>query len=330
MAKEEEKKVLPTPKPTISSLSQAAERQMANKEKKEEPAPVKEKESDDDIIARALIGIAPALLGAAIGGDVGGSVGAKAGMAGLQDIGEQEKEKKEERALAAAGEQKRLEKQDERSFQKQMLAQKQANDKELEMIKQESRRQLLAMGSKAQPKPTERQAATFAKRLEQAEGVFENLAASGTDPTSAKFAGQRYLPEMFKPENVKMQEQAERNFVNAVLRRESGAAISASEFDSAEKQYFPRIGDTPAVLRQKEINRKIAMQGLVAEAGGRAIGDIDLNQITASSTIPEQGMGLNLGVQSAQAADPLLAADPTNMTDEQLDQMLMQLKQRAE
>lgn len=36
-------------------------------------------------------------------------------------------------------------------------------------------------------------------------------------------------------------EQAKTNFVNAVLRRESGAKISDEEFDSAEKQYFVQI-----------------------------------------------------------------------------------------
>jgi hypothetical protein len=34
---------------------------------------------------------------------------------------------------------------------------------------------------------------------------------------------------------VQQQEQAERNFINAVLRKESGAAIAPSEFMSAQK-----------------------------------------------------------------------------------------------
>jgi len=35
-------------------------------------------------------------------------------------------------------------------------------------------------------------------------------------------------------------EQAKKNFVNAVLRLESGAVISPSEFTNADKQYFPQ------------------------------------------------------------------------------------------
>lgn len=34
-------------------------------------------------------------------------------------------------------------------------------------------------------------------------------------------------------------EQAQRNFINSVLRQESGAAIADSEFENAKKQYFP-------------------------------------------------------------------------------------------
>lgn len=57
-------------------------------------------------------------------------------------------------------------------------------------------------------------------------------------------------------------DQAQRDFINAVLRRESGAAISNSEFENARKQYLPQPGDGPDVLAQKERNRALAAQGL--------------------------------------------------------------------
>lgn len=65
-------------------------------------------------------------------------------------------------------------------------------------------------------------------------------------------------------------EQAQRDFINAVLRQESGAAIAASEFDNAKKQYFPQPGDTKGVLAQKEANRKLAIQGFKNSAGKAA------------------------------------------------------------
>lgn len=60
-------------------------------------------------------------------------------------------------------------------------------------------------------------------------------------------------------------EQAQRDFINAVLRRESGAVIADSEFANAAQQYFPQPGDSKAVLEQKAKNRRLAVNGLLAE-----------------------------------------------------------------
>jgi hypothetical protein len=62
-------------------------------------------------------------------------------------------------------------------------------------------------------------------------------------------------------------EQAKRDFVNAQLRRESGAAISQGEFTSAEKQYFPIPGDSPEVIKQKSANRRAAVEAMGREGG---------------------------------------------------------------
>ena len=71
-------------------------------------------------------------------------------------------------------------------------------------------------------------------------------------------------------ENDQKAEQAQRDFVNSILRQESGAAIAASEFDNAIKQYFPQPGDGDAVMRQKAANRKLAIRGLKNSAGKAA------------------------------------------------------------
>ena len=61
--------------------------------------------------------------------------------------------------------------------------------------------------------------------------------------------------------------QAERDFINAILRRESGAAIAPSEFESARKQYIPQPGDRPETLEQKRLARERAFTGLTRELG---------------------------------------------------------------
>jgi hypothetical protein len=64
--------------------------------------------------------------------------------------------------------------------------------------------------------------------------------------------------------------QAQRDFINAVLRRESGAVISPEEFANAEVQYFPMPGDGDDVIAQKARNRLNAIQGMVVSSGPAA------------------------------------------------------------
>lgn len=74
------------------------------------------------------------------------------------------------------------------------------------------------------------------------------------------------LPGFFKNSERKQYEQAQRNFVNAVLRRESGAVISKEEFDNASQQYFPQPGDPAEVVAQKEANRNTVISNLYLAA----------------------------------------------------------------
>lgn len=62
-------------------------------------------------------------------------------------------------------------------------------------------------------------------------------------------------------------DQARRNFVTAVLRKESGAAISPSEFANEERKYFPQIGDSDKVIKQKQEARELAIKALEVQAG---------------------------------------------------------------
>lgn len=77
-------------------------------------------------------------------------------------------------------------------------------------------------------------------------------------------------------------EQAQRDFINAILRQESGASISASEFDNARRQYFPQPNDKPGTLMQKARNRALAVQAINANAGKAALSPKVANQNSTS------------------------------------------------
>jgi len=170
-------------------------------------------------------------------------------------------------------------------------------------------------------KPNQAQAANFGHRMDQAESVFQELQQKGfnrADPSMSAQAGfLNVLPggESFKPEDLKRQEQAERNFVNAVLRRESGAAISKSEFDSAEKQYFPRAGDPDSVLQQKALNRQQAIQSMKAEAGPKAWGKTSIGSqglVKKSVQKTDQKLKVSNGKE-------ILLIDPSDLSSAQKD-----------
>jgi hypothetical protein len=61
--------------------------------------------------------------------------------------------------------------------------------------------------------------------------------------------------------------QARINFITALLRKESGAAIGASEFATAEKNYFPKPGDDAKTIAQKQQARETAIKAMQVQAG---------------------------------------------------------------
>lgn len=116
-------------------------------------------------------------------------------------------------------------------------------------------------------KPAQNLAAGFANRVEQATEIMDQIDDEVLDKLTGKYSMARNVPDRLKSGVVKQQEQAERNFINAILRRESGAAIADTEYESAAKQYFPQAGDTPEVLEQKKENRRTVLNSLIRDAG---------------------------------------------------------------
>lgn len=118
--------------------------------------------------------------------------------------------------------------------------------------------------------PTEQQANayTFSTRMEKADKILNDLegkysplaiSAKSSAITSNIPGAQTVINAQMSPETQKA-EQAQRDFINAVLRRESGQAISQSEFENAQLQYFPQAGDSAEVKAQKAANRKTAIE----------------------------------------------------------------------
>lgn len=118
----------------------------------------------------------------------------------------------------------------------------------------------------------------FATRADEADQIINSVGEKGKIKPSALKAAAEQTPviggalgmgvNLVAPSSEQQQvEQAQRNFVNAVLRQESGASISESEFKNAQRQYFPQIGDSDEVIAQKAANRKTSIDALKVQAG---------------------------------------------------------------
>lgn len=111
------------------------------------------------------------------------------------------------------------------------------------------------------------QAASFADRMSRSiEQILSNQSA-GTDYTQNILGSVPLIGNSMVSDEYQVFNQARRDFINAQLRRESGAAIADSEIENATEQYMPRPGDGPDVLVQKEKGLMLALSAMVREAG---------------------------------------------------------------
>lgn len=113
-------------------------------------------------------------------------------------------------------------------------------------------------------------AALYADRMKSAEQILSrpDVQKIAMDLGTKAKASIPVAGNYMVPKEYQAFDQARRNFINATLRRESGAVISDAEFENANKQYFPMPGDAPETLLQKARNRADAINGIARAAGG--------------------------------------------------------------
>jgi hypothetical protein len=126
----------------------------------------------------------------------------------------------------------------------------------------------------------EANASLYASRMMEAENVLRDpdVEKAAASPQERIRGAIPLVGNYLVSEKYQKFDQAQRNFINAVLRRESGAVISKDEFDNAGKQYFPQPGDTPEKLAQKRANRADAIKGIAAAGGKNFVPPYTLGQ----------------------------------------------------
>ena len=119
-------------------------------------------------------------------------------------------------------------------------------------------------------------ATAYGMRMKEANAILDDLAKKGvlkgavieSVPLVGESLG-KVLPGFLGGTSAAQQQvnQAKSNFITSVLRKESGAVISDSEFDREDKKYFPQVNDSPATIKQKENARKLAIKAIEIQAG---------------------------------------------------------------
>lgn len=137
------------------------------------------------------------------------------------------------------------------------------------------------------PTDTQYQSSIYATRVQQSGGVIDSLESKIAAMNPVNFEYNSHVPSYLQSADYQSYDQAARNLINAVLRRESGAAISSGEFDNAYKQYLPRAGDTQQTLTQKKQNRDAILNGLVQSSGNAYTGTS--NNSNNAGSAPDYG-----------------------------------------
>jgi hypothetical protein len=119
-------------------------------------------------------------------------------------------------------------------------------------------------------------ATAYGMRMKEANAILQKMSEQGVlrgaNIESVPLVGEslgKVLPSFLAGTSSSQQQvnQAKSNFITAVLRKESGAVISDSEFEREEKTYFPQVNDRDAVIKQKENARKLAIKAMEIQAG---------------------------------------------------------------
>ena len=112
--------------------------------------------------------------------------------------------------------------------------------------------------------PAQEKTAGFVQRVQAAEEGLMGVTSGGYNPAGPSMP--KIVPDFLRPENEKMYKNHRDEWIRSVLRRESGAAISDEERGEFAK-FFPKVGDSQAIIEQKRRQRHTVLESIASEAG---------------------------------------------------------------
>ena len=296
----------------------------------------------DNLIAKAIIGLAPALIGAAIGGNTGGAAGAKAGLAGLdalrsgEDAERQErKEQRSQAVLEKSAEDKAAQKAEELGIKREELLIK---NKELELkekLASQKNAQSLqsAIDKKVKGKalnPTQvlniQQGSKIPNTLTDVEQTL-NEQASSFGPIEGRARSMNPFDTTIQTIDAELRAASQefgRFMEGGVLRKED---------EEKYRKMFPQVVDTIDVAKNKlAIVRRLLVKKQNGDLTALASAGFDVSPFEMFD-VPERVLSKKgsadsvMSGQSAVAAPRILSDEELNKSsDKELDQILNSLK----
>jgi hypothetical protein len=133
-----------------------------------------------------------------------------------------------------------------------------------------------AVGKTVDPKEYQTRDAMLADRLARTNKIIDDVA--GIDPATGKPADGKYDPtansvgwwmddSFFNSDEWNTYQQAAREGIAAILRKDTGAAVTEQEFALYFKQLYPQPNDAPDTVRNKRAARDAAFRALKGSSG---------------------------------------------------------------
>lgn len=122
-------------------------------------------------------------------------------------------------------------------------------------------------GTRANPSEGERKAFTYYMRAKDSEDQMKGLEESISKMGLAGQTRMKVAPNWLQSDQGQLYNQLQKQFTEARLRKDSGAAIATSEYVKDRETYFAEPGDTPATIERKRKARQVILKALKQEAG---------------------------------------------------------------
>jgi hypothetical protein len=117
------------------------------------------------------------------------------------------------------------------------------------------------------PNENQSKARTYADRMVLAAPIIDQFGYAGTDIFDATAGGLGVAGTFLTSDAYKQFQNAGDMFISGILRKDSGAALTADERAVYGRMYLPQPNDPPEVLEQKRKMREQAIASMIGDAG---------------------------------------------------------------